>query len=67
MHINYKSIDKPLKKPQTHKLKQKEKKLKTSQILTKLQKLGFSSMKKQHEIRPFSYNNLFMQKREYQN
>ena len=41
MHINYKSIDKQLKKPQTHKLKLKKIE-KQAKILTKLQKLGFS-------------------------
>ena len=45
MHINKKSIDKQLKKPQTHKLKPKWFE-KQDKFLTTLQKLEFSYLEK---------------------
>ena len=45
MHINYKSTDRQLKKPQTHKLKPKWFE-KQDKFLTTLQKLEFSYLEK---------------------
>ena len=57
MHINYKSTDKQLKKPQTYKLKPKKFE-KQAKFLTKLQKLVFFFTWKER-IHKNSNNHLF--------